>query len=104
MRPISAKSSIFDPYLNEYVSVILPNVNDYRKHSTYFSICSLPAFPKSCAAPGAFVTPLVSFMIEFVVAIGFERSWKKVCKLPGNIFSKPTTNSKIDPGEKRDVR
>lgn len=52
---------------------------------------SLPAFPNSCAAPGAFVMPLVSFMTKLVVAVGFVLSWKKVPRLPGNIFSKPTT-------------
>ena len=57
----------------------------------YFSIYSLPAFPNICAAPGAFVTPLVIFIISADVPVGFVRSLKKDCKLPGNIFSNPTT-------------
>jgi hypothetical protein len=39
------------------------------------------------------VIPLVSFMIMLVVCVGFVRSWKKLCRLPGNIFSKPTTST-----------
>jgi len=35
--------------------------------------------------------PRVSFMTRFVVKVGLERSWKKVCREPGNIFSKPMT-------------
>ena len=52
---------------------------------------SLPAFPNICAAPGALVTPLVAAIIVLVVLVGLTRSLKKLCRLPGNIFSNPTT-------------
>ena len=40
----------------------------------HFSIYSLPAFPNSCAAPGALVTCCVSNNILVVVSSGLARS------------------------------
>ena len=57
----------------------------------HFSIYSLPAFPNICAAPGAFVMPLVAAIIPLVVPVGLTLSLKKLCRLPGNIFSNPIT-------------
>ena len=62
-----------------------------EKTGAHFSIYSLPAFPNICAAPGALVTPLVAAIIVLVVLVGLTRSLKKLCRLPGNIFSNPTT-------------
>ena len=61
------------------------------KKGAHFSMYSLPAFPNICAAPGALVTPLVAAIIVLVVLVGLTRSLKKLCRLPGNIFSNPTT-------------
>lgn len=54
---------------------------------------SRPALPNICAAPGALVNPRVCAIINPVVPVGFSRSLKNVCKLPGIIFSKPTTRT-----------
>ena len=62
-----------------------------RKGGAHFSMYSLPAFPNICAAPGALVMPLVAAIIPLVVPVGLTLSLKKLCRLPGNIFSNPTT-------------
>lgn len=62
-----------------------------EKRGAHFSMYSLPAFPNICAAPGALVTPLVAAIIPVVVPVGLTLSLKKLCRLPGNIFSNPTT-------------
>ena len=62
-----------------------------EQRGAHFSMYSLPAFPNICAAPGALVMPLVAAIIVVVVLVGLTRSLKKLCKLPGNIFSNPTT-------------
>ncbi|KAI7514921.1 hypothetical protein KC347_g258 [Hortaea werneckii] len=59
----------------------------------YFSMYSRPALPNIWAAPGAFVMPRVARIISAVVPVGLARSLKKDCRLPGNIFSKPTTST-----------
>lgn len=40
----------------------------------YFSICSLPAFPKICGVAGALSKPLVSIMTSKCLSIGLVRS------------------------------
>ena len=62
-----------------------------ERRGAHFSMYSLPAFPNICAAPGALVTPRVAAIIPLVVPVGLTLSLKKLCRLPGNIFSNPTT-------------
>ena len=62
-----------------------------KRRGAHFSMYSLPALPNICAAPGALVMPLVAAIIPVVVPVGLTLSLKKLCRLPGNIFSNPTT-------------
>jgi hypothetical protein len=63
----------------------------------YFSMYSRPALPNICAAPGAFVNPLVAAIISPLVPVGFALSFQKLCREPGFIFSNPTTRIQSAP-------
>ena len=67
------------------------------KGRIYFSMYSRPALPNICAAPGAFVTPLVAAIISPLVPVGFALSFQKLCREPGFIFSNPTTRMQSAP-------
>jgi len=68
-----------------------------HKYETHFSIYSLPAFLNNWAALGASVKPLVAFVISVVILPGCLLFGQKLFRLPGIVFSNPTTRIQSAP-------